>query len=77
MIVNDRITDYIKSLETDRSPLLSKIGKKGKAGRRPGYQGRDRCLPSDYDSCHEAKGYFRGGNCGRLFHPFNGRGHAS
>ncbi|MBE7720496.1 MAG: O-methyltransferase [Lacrimispora celerecrescens] len=30
MIVNDRITDYIKSLETDRSPLLSKIGKKAR-----------------------------------------------
>lgn len=30
MIVNNRITDYIKSLETDRSPLLSKIGKKAR-----------------------------------------------
>ena len=30
MIVNDRITDYIKSLEPDRSPLLSKIGKKAR-----------------------------------------------
>ena len=30
MIVNDRITDYIKSLEPDRNPLLSKIGKKAR-----------------------------------------------
>ncbi|WP_312500551.1 O-methyltransferase [Lacrimispora sp.] len=30
MIVNDRITEYIKSLETDRSPLLSEIGKKAR-----------------------------------------------
>ncbi|WP_367567841.1 O-methyltransferase [Lacrimispora sp.] len=27
MIVNDRITDYIRSLERDRSPLLGEIGK--------------------------------------------------
>lgn len=30
MIVNDRITDYIKSLEADRSPLLEEIGKKAR-----------------------------------------------
>ena len=30
MIVNDRITDYIKSLESDESPLLSEIGKKAR-----------------------------------------------
>ncbi|GLC80147.1 O-methyltransferase [Lacrimispora brassicae] len=35
MIVNDRITDYIKSLETDRSPLLSKIGKKARQDSVP------------------------------------------
>jgi predicted O-methyltransferase YrrM len=30
MIVNDRITDYIKSLEKDRDPLLYQIGKKAR-----------------------------------------------
>lgn len=30
MIVNNRITDYINSLETDRSPLISEIGKKAR-----------------------------------------------
>ncbi len=30
MIVNDRITDYIRSLEKDRSPLLGEIGKEAR-----------------------------------------------
>jgi predicted O-methyltransferase YrrM len=30
MIVHDRITDYIKSLETDRGPLLGEIGKRAR-----------------------------------------------
>ncbi|MEY8352866.1 O-methyltransferase [Lachnospiraceae bacterium 54-53] len=30
MIVNNRITDYINSLEADRSPLISEIGRKAR-----------------------------------------------
>lgn len=35
MIVRERITDYINSLEPDRSPLLEEIVKKARAGRVP------------------------------------------
>lgn len=31
MIVNDRITDYIRSLEPDRSPFLAEIGREARA----------------------------------------------
>ena len=30
MIVNDRITDYIGSLEPDRTPLLTEIGRRAR-----------------------------------------------
>lgn len=35
MIVNDRITDYIRSLERDRSPLLGEIGKAARQNKVP------------------------------------------
>lgn len=35
MIVNDRITDFINSLETDRSPLLAQIGKNARQNGVP------------------------------------------